>query len=413
MLAVWLRRIAFVCVVFGLAPATAWADVHRILDLPSKPLAAGQHGELSLYLTNDGPSAETARIDSEIKAEIISNGHVEPVTLTLTSPGGEGEKSLAPGQFLRVTYGFTAPDNVAGPAVLRLAASPDTSGYVMVEQAIPPAPQPQEQVASADEEQRTVSTGKGFHLIDEPGHGNAFLKNLSVYRPIYFLVGPSPFDAKFQLSFKYQLFTGGEGFARRWPVLSGLYFAYTQQSFWDLHAPSKPFTDSSFSPELFYRTHLTSLGKRFNGADVDMQIGIFHESNGKSGADSRSLNAVYLKPSVTIPLKHNLTFSLAGQVWDYIGSLGDNPNIGDYRGHASILASMGDPNGLMLTTQLRGGITTGKGNVSVDASYPLNALSFSNLDLYFYVQLYHGYGEDLIDYDKKDTRIRLGFAFVR
>ena len=136
MLAVWLRRIAFVCVVFGLAPATAWADVHRILDLPSKPLAAGQHGELSLYLTNDGPSAETARIDSEIKAEIISNGHVEPVTLTLTSPGGEGEKSLAPGQFLRVTYGFTAPDNVAGPAVLRLAASPDTSGYVMVEQAI-------------------------------------------------------------------------------------------------------------------------------------------------------------------------------------------------------------------------------------------------------------------------------------
>ena len=411
MLAVWLRRFAFAFVALGLLPASARADVHRVLDLPSKPLAAGQHGELSLYLTNDGPSTETARIDSGIKAEIVSSGSVESVTLMLVSPGQAGEKALAPGQFLRIVYGFTVPDDVTGPVMLRLAGAPETSGYVMVEKAAPSAQG--QQVASAEQDQRVVPTAKGFHVIDEPGHGNAFLKNLSVYRPIYFLVGPSPFDAKFQLSFKYQLFTGGEGFAKRWPVLSGLYFAYTQQSFWDLHSPSKPFTDSSFSPELFYRTHLTSLGKRFNGADVDMQMGVFHESNGKSGADSRSLNAVYLKPSITIPLKHNLTLSFAGQVWDYIGSLSDNPNIGDYRGHASILASIGDPNGLMLTTQLRGGITTGKGNVSVDASYPLNALSFSNLDLYFYVQLYHGYGEDLLDYDKKDTRVRLGFAFVR
>ena len=67
----------------------------------------------------------------------------------------------------------------------------------------------------------------------------------------------------------------------------------------------------------------------------------------------------------------------------------------------------------MLGSTVRGGIVSGKGNVSVDASYPLSALSFSNLDLYFYTQLYHGYGEDLLDYDKKDTRFRLGFAFVR
>ncbi len=142
-------------------------------------------------------------------------------------------------------------------------------------------------------------------------------------------------------------------------------------------------------------------------------MGMFHEFNGKSGADLRSLNALYVKPSVTFPLGGNYTFSLVGQVWNYIGSLSDNPNIGDYRGHASISASVGNPDGLLVSTQLRGGITTGKGNVQVDASYPLSALTFSNLDLYFYVQLYHGYGEDLINYDKKDTRVRLGFSFVR
>jgi phospholipase A1 len=246
-----------------------------------------------------------------------------------------------------------------------------------------------------------------------PGHGNAFLRNLSAYEPIYFLVGPSPLDAKFQLSFKYHLFTGGEGFAKKWPILSGLYFAYTQTSFWDLHSPSKPFTDSSFRPELFYRRHVTNLGHAPKNADVDVQFGIFHESNGKSGPDSRSLNAIYVKPAMTVPLRDHLILTVALEAWQYVGSLSDNPNIGDYRGHAALSAAIGNPDGLMLSSQLRGGITSGKGNVSVDASYPLNALSFSNLDLYLYVQLYSGYGEDLLDYNKKDTQVRIGFGVVR
>ena len=54
MLAVQLRRFAFVLCLFGLAPLPALAEIHQVLDLPSKPLAAGHHGELSLYLTNDG-----------------------------------------------------------------------------------------------------------------------------------------------------------------------------------------------------------------------------------------------------------------------------------------------------------------------------------------------------------------------
>lgn len=267
--------------------------------------------------------------------------------------------------------------------------------------------------AGTDDHGAATATPSGPDNGDEPGRGNAFLRNLSVYEPIYFLLSPSPFDAKFQFSFKYHLFTGGEGFAKRWPILSGLYFAYTQTSFWDLGAPSKPFTDSSFRPELFYRHHLTNLGHSFRDADLDLQLGIFHESNGKSGEDSRSLNAVYVKPTVTIPLKHHLVLTLAVQAWQYVGSLSDNPNIGDYRGHASLFASIGNPEGFMLSSELRGGITSGKGNVRVDASYPLNALSFSNLDLYLYVQLYSGYGEDLLDYDKKDTQVRIGFGFVR
>jgi outer membrane phospholipase A len=34
--------------------------------------------------------------------------------------------------------------------------------------------------------------------------------------------------------------------------LDNLYFAYTQASIWDLSADSRPFRDTTYSPQLFY-----------------------------------------------------------------------------------------------------------------------------------------------------------------
>ena len=248
---------------------------------------------------------------------------------------------------------------------------------------------------------------------------NSFFSNLSAYEPMYFIIDPSDADAKFQLSFKYRLFSTERGFGEAVHFLSHLYFAYTQTSFWDLGAPSKPFTDSSFRPELLYCQRIKTFGGKFD-PQLDLQFGVFHESNGRSGPESRSLNAVYVKPSIVLGLtkdksrkRNTLELTLAAQAWGYVGSLSDNPNIGDYRGHLSLLASIGDPRGLMVSSQVRGGISSGKGNVVVDASYPLNELSFSNLALYVHAQLYSGYGEDLLDYNHKSTTFRIGFGLAR
>ncbi len=257
MLAIGLRRALLIVLIAVCGAGPALARVHRVLEFSANPVAAGQESRLTLYLTNEGPSDETVPVRATVKAEILANGVVWPVTLTLIAPETAKDTNIASGQFLRLTYGFTVPAAVSGPVALRLSESPDTSGLMIVERAQPAAGQPEE-VASAGERPKQSPHIENPVGTDEPGHGNAFLKNLSVYKPIYFLFGPSPLDAKFQLSFKYRLFSGSAGLAKRWPVLKGLYFAYTQKSFWDLHSPSKPFTDSSFSPELFYRTHLTS-----------------------------------------------------------------------------------------------------------------------------------------------------------
>ena len=77
---------------------------------------------------------------------------------------------------------------------------------------------------------------------------------LSENEPIYFSVGTrGDTTARFQLSFKYRLFDRQFGWGRNWPWLAGLHFAYTQTSIWNLSETSKPFTDTSYRPSLFWQ----------------------------------------------------------------------------------------------------------------------------------------------------------------
>src|SRR5947207_15841262 len=77
---------------------------------------------------------------------------------------------------------------------------------------------------------------------------------LSENEPMYFVVGASShWSARFQLSFKYRLFDNDAGFGKERPWLTGLYFAYTQTSLWDLEGESKPFFNTSSRPSLLWR----------------------------------------------------------------------------------------------------------------------------------------------------------------
>ncbi len=242
---------------------------------------------------------------------------------------------------------------------------------------------------------------------------NTALQNFAAARfaphePMYFLFNGNGDDARFQFSFRYQIFDPDSAIAQRHPWLAGLRFAYTQTSLWDLSLDSTPFYDTSYKPELFFeRANLVELPMvdRF-----DLAFGFRHESNGKDGDDSRDLNQLYITPTFTwgnVNARH-LVFSPVFA--SYVTDMENNPDIADYRGYVDWRFRAGDGQGLTVGALARVG-TSGKAGAQIDVAYPLRFLT--GLDLFAYLQYWKGYSETLRTYDQKTEAVRVGVGLVR
>lgn len=241
--------------------------------------------------------------------------------------------------------------------------------------------------------------------------GRGLLAHISGYRPVYALFGAQPSNAKLQLSFKYQFFDENGLLGKRDRWLSGLHFGFTQTLFWDLSQPSAPFRDIVFSPELMYLAQSRRAATAGRPAFA-VQAGVRHESNGRDGDDSRSLNTVYFEPAITLALGDDWTASAAPRAWFYVGGKEGNESIERFRGYSNLRLGAGQTDGIYLAANLRGFVGNGRGSTEFDLSYPLNRL-VDNLNLYLHSQLFTGFGESLIDFDRKKTALRLGVSIVR
>jgi outer membrane phospholipase A len=245
------------------------------------------------------------------------------------------------------------------------------------------------------------------------------------HEPIYFISGPTEPNTKFQFSLKYQLFSDHGMIDELAPFASNVYVAYSQTSFWDIGGDSSPFFDSSYRPEV-----LLQLGPR--RADwlpavsrFDFQAGLRHESNGKEGVDSRSMNIVYASPILTfgdagdrrLTLNEDdgddFFIAVAPRVWAYVFDVDDNPDIYRYRGYGDIRLVAGWRGGFQASFTGRLGNDFDKGSLQVDLTYPLRKLAVEDLGMYLHAQLFTGYGESLLEYDESDTTFRLGLSLVR
>jgi len=240
-----------------------------------------------------------------------------------------------------------------------------------------------------------------------------FASKLSPSEPLYFAVGwRESTNAKFQISFKYRFLDPEGRAAERVPLLRSVYFGYTQTSLWDLGAASAPFFDTSYRPSLFVlRDGVHELGRR---SRLGLRYGLEHESNGKGGDDSRSLNIAYVTPIVIADDVLGGRLRIAPKVYAYIGDLSDNPDIAEYRGYVDLHAEWLDPDGFGIALTLRKGTAAGRGSVQVDLSYPLDRLLGGNLDAYLHVQYFNGWGETLRTYDQRlPSQLRIGLMVVR
>ncbi|MCP3924217.1 MAG: phospholipase A [Desulfobacterales bacterium] len=217
-------------------------------------------------------------------------------------------------------------------------------------------------------------------------------------------------EIKFQLSFKHNIM---------WLDFGDLYIAYTQKSFWQTYdeANSRPFRETNYNPELFFRT------ADWNGFNFD--IGAEHESNGgtyvyTSGGEkidkSRSWNRFYIIPRYKYNFGTSSFFQIEYKLWDRVNEdpktddsdvTGDeNPDIRDYYGLSELRAKLklGD---FVLSTMARKNFNTKKGAFEANMSYPIIT------GLYVNLQFFEGYGESLIDYNNRKTTYGIGLMFTR
>lgn len=200
-------------------------------------------------------------------------------------------------------------------------------------------------------------------------------------------------ELKFQLSFKQQ-------------VYDGLYFAYSQKSFWRVldQEESRPFRETNFNPELFWRLLRPAPSWGAWGGD----LGIEHESNGAREPASRSWNRVYLAPFVEygrlhaeLKLWRRLSERAKKSPDDTSGD--ENPDISDFYGYGELRLAYLTRWQHRAALMARWNFATDKGAVQLDYSVPTGTKN-----LFVYGQFWSGYGESLIDYNRSLTRYGIG-----
>ncbi|MGB0981453.1 MAG: phospholipase A [Winogradskyella sp.] len=218
----------------------------------------------------------------------------------------------------------------------------------------------------------------------------------TVVKPIDF-VG---YELKFQLSFKSlifsNIFSSGIGF----------WGAYTQSSRWQIFNEeiSRPFRETNYEPEGIF---VTPVNIKIFGLDlVYASVAFNHQSNGRSNPYSRSWNRLIFETGFK-----GKNFTLLLRPWIRISEDfkdDNNPAITDYVGRGEFIFEYINKS-ISIRAQARHTLTfntNNRGSIRLNIGYKLkDALALQ-------AQVFHGYGESLLDYNYKQTMIGLGVSFL-
>jgi len=224
-------------------------------------------------------------------------------------------------------------------------------------------------------------------------------------------------EVKFQLSFKkdlsYNLFGLHEYITA----------AYSQEVWWQLYDKSGPFRETNYRPEIF----LTLPSSKSLNDSLGLKawkIGFLHESNGQEGYRSRSWNRLYLtglfqwdnlfleaRAWYRLPedRKSDLFYAqaLPPELLQTQADGDDNPNISNYLGYGDLkFGYLYGKSKFGLT--LRNNFSTNHNRSGVEFTY--SHPFFNSPNTSWYMELFNGYGESLIDYNQNVTKASFGFS---
>lgn len=184
-----------------------------------------------------------------------------------------------------------------------------------------------------------------------------------------------------------------------------VWLGYTVVSYWQAYnyGVSAPFRETNYAPEamLVFRTNydLAGLQGRF------INLGLIHESNGRSVALSRSWNRVYAQFGF-----ERGDFALLVRPWYRLpesAAQDNNPDIDDYLGRGDLVATY-NHKGQTYSVLLRNNLqkSSNRGALQLSWSFPLQGR------LKAYVQYFNGYGESLIDYNYRQQTLGIGVSLA-
>lgn len=394
-----MRYLRFLFLITWLLAGCARAEF--LLVPETRTVAPGGRVEITLFIPNDASGDRTF----ELPARLTLRPHGAPdgpeVVLEAVEPR-QTSVQLAPGRFHRARYAGTLPDGLTGEILLEPV---DFEGSPLALRTVAPeAPPPAAEAPAAQ------ATRAALELIPRLDPDTArFVTAFSPHEPNYFSGGSrGNTNAKYQVSLKFRFFNPNT----KTPFLEKLYLGYSQTSIWDLSSSSKPFRDSSYRPSLFFLDDKVSQWP-FKETTLGFQGGFEHESNGKEDANSRSINIVFVRPTVTYAFDSNYFISVSPKFYGYLDKE-ENPDISDYRGYADFLIRIGETDGWQLASTLRKGTRSDAYSFELNLSYPLKKPTFGNLGGYLHLQYFNGYGEGLIDYNSRfPPQFRVGLMISR
>lgn len=248
------------------------------------------------------------------------------------------------------------------------------------------------------------------------------VQGFSSWDPIYFALGWGSNDysddiVKVSLGFKYEFFH---------QYHLGLYLAYSQNMFWDFWGDSGPFKEIDYCPELFYR--FQSGHNIANDISLPIfeyfQLGYEHKSNGEDGADSRGYDRLYA--TLQLGVGKGIYIGANAKFFMYTAdlfnvetgflSLIDNPDIIDYTSNYEfqfVLGLEGIPI-FFLPKKIVLSAGPGGGPFAFDILRGWQQLEVFFLPMFGglrpYAQLWSGYGQSILDYNRYSFSAHAGLA---
>ena len=221
-----------------------------------------------------------------------------------------------------------------------------------------------------------------------------------LYKDNYFTIGTSigskpsrtNSDVKFQISISQRLTKSVL------PWHSYLYLFYSQKAMWNVFEESLPFHDLNFNPGIGWSKLIISKGRLVGKVSLILE----HESNGRDGEASRSWNkislsgAAFIDPNIMVHAKY----------WIPIIDGQGNKDILKCSGiyQAGIQGITNNKRWVFDLTFVKRKGWNLNGNIIANVGFRL----FPNANQFLMLHYYNGYGENLLDYNKFHSRLRIG-----